>query len=116
MSYGQLTLDGKRYVLVPESEFNEIRRVVKPALPPADAEGNRPAVAFATASIARSIVRDRESVGMTQRALAEAAGIRVEILNRAERGVVVPSTRTLTKIEVALVRAGLKRGRGRRSK
>jgi hypothetical protein len=31
--------------------------------------------------------------------LAARAGIRVEVLNRAERGVVVPSVRTLTKIE-----------------
>jgi hypothetical protein len=34
----------------------------------------------------------------------------VEVLNRAERGVVVPSVRTLTKIEKALVGAGLRRG------
>ena len=32
--------------------------------------------------------------------------IRVEVLNRAERCVVVPSVRTLTKIENALVRRG----------
>jgi len=48
-------------------------------------------------------------VNLTETELAEAAGIRVEVLNRAERGVVVPSVRTLTKIENALIRAGLKR-------
>lgn len=46
---------------------------------------------------------------MTQKQLADAAGIRVEILNRAERGVTVPSVRTLTKIENALRKAGFKR-------
>jgi ribosome-binding protein aMBF1 (putative translation factor) len=61
------------------------------------------------ALMARGIVRDREAVGLSQKALAEAAGIRVEVLNRAERGVTVPSMRTLTKIETALIRAGLKR-------
>jgi ribosome-binding protein aMBF1 (putative translation factor) len=78
-----------------------------PPLPPADAAGNRPAVAAAEAMI----VRDREAVGLTQTELAAAAGIRVEVLNRIERGVNLPSMRTATKIENALIRAGLKRKR-----
>jgi hypothetical protein len=47
----------------------EYKRLIKgvPELPPADANGSRPAVAFADAAIARSLVRDRESVGMTQK-------------------------------------------------
>jgi len=61
------------------------------------------------AVVQHRIVRDREAVNLTETELAEAAGIRVEVLNRAERGVVVPSVRTLTKIENALIRAGLKR-------
>ena len=68
-----------------------------------------PALAFAEATIASSLIRDREAVGLTQRELARRAGVRVEVLNRAERGAVVPSVRTLTKIENALVAAGLKR-------
>ncbi|MGD0541410.1 MAG: helix-turn-helix transcriptional regulator [Tepidisphaeraceae bacterium] len=80
-----------------------------PNLPLADAHGNVDAIAFTRASIARGLVQDRQKVGMTQKKLAEAAGIRAEILNRAERGVTVPSVRTLTKIEKALRRAGLKR-------
>ena len=89
----------------------ECKRPIKgvPDLPPADGAGNRPAIAFAEAAMARNIVRDREAVGLSQKELAEAAGIRVEILNRAERGAVVPSVRTLTKIENALRKAGLKR-------
>ncbi len=74
------------------------------ALPPPDAEGNRPALAFADAAIARAIVRRRRAAGLTQRQLADLAGIRAEVLNRAERGAVVPSVRTLTKIEAALRR------------
>jgi transcriptional regulator with XRE-family HTH domain len=70
-----------------------------------------PAIPFAEAAIARNLVRDRKAVGMSQKELADAAGIRVEILNRAERGVTVPAMRTLTKIENALVHAGLKRKR-----
>ncbi len=77
--------------------------------PLADAHGNVDAIAFTRASIARGLVQDRQKVRMTQKELAEAAGISVEILNRAERGVTVPSVRTLTKIEKALRKAGLKR-------
>ncbi|HEX4053445.1 MAG TPA: helix-turn-helix transcriptional regulator [Tepidisphaeraceae bacterium] len=77
--------------------------------PQPDANGNLDAIAFTRASIARGLVRDRQKVGMTQKQLADAAGIRVEILNRAERGVTVPSVRTLTKIENALRKAGFKR-------
>jgi len=110
MTYDTLILKGKKFVLVPEVEFKAMRKTHgAPALPAADSNGNRPAVAFADATIARSIVRDREAVGMTQTELAVAAGIRVEILNRAERGATVPSVRTLQKIENALGRAGLKR-------
>ena len=70
-----------------------------------------PAIPFAEAALAHNLVRNRESVGMSQKELAHAAGIRIEILNRVERGVTVPAVRTLTKIETALVKAGLKRKR-----
>ncbi len=103
-----VTIEKKKYVLVPEAEYRRMLKGV-PQLPAANAAGDRPAVAFAEASIARNIVRDRECMGMTQKELANASGIRVEVLNRAERGVTVPSVRTLVKIENALMKAGLKR-------
>jgi DNA-binding XRE family transcriptional regulator len=105
-----IVIDKKKYVLIPEAQYKRLVSGV-PEFPAADAAGNMPAVAFAEAAIARNIVRDREAVGMSQKELAEAAGIRVEILNRAERGVTVPSVRTLTKLENALVKAGMKRKR-----
>jgi ribosome-binding protein aMBF1 (putative translation factor) len=100
----ELIIDRKRYIAVPEKEYEKLVGNA-PELPPADAKGNRDAVKFAEASIARNIIRRREAAGLSQKDLAEQAGIRVEVLNRAERGVVVPSTRTLTKIEVALTRS-----------
>ncbi len=105
-----IVIEKKKYVLVPENEY---RRMIKgdSRLPSKSASGNYPALPAIEAAIARNIVRDRETVGMSQKELAEAAGIRVEILNRAERGVTVPTIRTLTKIENALVKAGLKRKR-----
>ena len=77
---------------------------VVPALPPLDAAGNRPTLAFADAAIVRPIVKRREAAGSTRRQLAERGGIRAEVLNRAERGAVVPGVRTLAKIETALQR------------
>src|SRR5439155_12488342 len=76
-----------------------------PPLPAVNSRGNYPALAAAEATIARSIVKRRLAVGLTQRALAELAGIRVETLNRAERGTVTPDIRTLQRVERALGRA-----------
>ena len=99
-----MTIGRQKYIAVPEEEYK--RLIAKmPTLPRADSRGNRDAVKFAEASIARSIVRRRQAAGLSQKELANLAGIRVEVLNRAERGVVVPSTRTLTKIEIALSKA-----------
>ena len=99
--------NGRKYVLVPAAEYNRMTRLASPAT--TSRAGSVDALAFADETIARSIVRDRNAVGLTQQELARRAGIRVEVLNRAERGVVVPSIRTLTKIENALIAAGLRR-------
>src|SRR5438046_4123105 len=103
-----ITLNSKKYVLVPVHEYRKLtsrRSTTAAALPPRNARGNYPALAAAEATIARSIVKRRMAVGLTQRALAEQAGIRVETLNRAERGIVTPDVRTLQRIERALGRA-----------
>lgn len=101
-------INKRKFVLVPMAEY---RKLTKSTLFPdhAHSTGDSPAIAFAEAAIAKNLVRDRESVGLSQRELAQKAGIRVEILNRAERGATIPSVRTLTKIENALLKAGLKR-------
>jgi ribosome-binding protein aMBF1 (putative translation factor) len=105
-----ITIDRKKFVLVPAEEYKVLKKRPQiPDFPSADSEGNYDAIAFTRASIARGLVRDRRKVGMTQKELADAAGIRPEILNRAEKGATVPSVRTLTKIEAALRKAGLKR-------
>lgn len=105
-----VTIDKKKFVLVPADEYKELKNRSKaPEFPSPDANGNWDAIAFTRASIARGLAQDRKKVGYTQKQLAKAAGIRPEILNRAERGATVPSVRTLTKIEAALKKAGLKR-------
>jgi len=73
-----------------------------PPFPASNSRGNYPAIATTDALIAQGLVRDRQAAGLTQTELARRAGIRVETLNRAERGAVIPDVRTLRKIERAL--------------
>lgn len=105
MAMKTMTVKGRKYVLVPEAEYKQLKAARAAAVPAGSVE----ALAFADAAIAESIVRDRTAVGLTQKELAARAGVRVEVLNRAERGAVLPSVRTLSKLERALVAAGLKR-------
>jgi DNA-binding XRE family transcriptional regulator len=90
-------LDGKRFVIMPEAEYERMAM-----MPPADAIGNRPAVAAMRAVLARDIVRDRERVGWSQAELARRSGVRVETLNRIETGKNTPSVATIEKIDNAL--------------
>ena len=76
-----------------------------PPLPAANADGNYPAVEYARASLARKIIRDRVAAGLTQRDLAERAGISFEQLGRIERGKHTPSVPTIDKIDRALKQA-----------
>jgi len=76
-----------------------------PEFLPADAEGNFFAVLTGRVSIAREVIRRREKVGMVQKALAAAAGVRVESLNRIEKAKVTADTATIAKIDRALKRA-----------
>ncbi len=116
--------NGKRFVLVEEHELRRLERLAAkemaaggfshetielPALPPADEHGNRPAVAFARASIARSIIRDRRAAGLSQQELARRAGVRQETVSRIESGKHSPTVRTVEKIDRVLQRALKKR-------
>ena len=105
MAAKRVIVKGKRMVMLAEAEFE--RLLVKagefePLLPEPDAEGNRPALEFLQVSIARTIIRQRRRLGLTQAELARRAGIRPESLNRIEQGRVAPAVRTIEKIEAAL--------------
>jgi ribosome-binding protein aMBF1 (putative translation factor) len=105
-----IVLNDKTFVLVPEDEYEQLLQRGMPPLPAKNRRGNYPAIAATDALIAQGLVRDRQAAGITQRELASRAGIRVETLNRAERGVVVPDVRTLRKIEIALKASRSRRG------
>ena len=99
-----IVLNDRKFVLVPEDEYERLIERGAPPLPAKNSRGNHPAIAATDALIAQGLVRDRQAAGLTQRELARQAGIRVETLNRAERGVVVPDVRTLRKIDKVLRR------------
>lgn len=101
-----LNLEGREYVVVPRAEYDRLQGIANlPAFPKADKDGNMPAVAYSRASLARKIIRDRIEVGMSQKDLAEAAGIRVETLCRIEGGKHSASIPTIDKIDRALKKA-----------
>jgi ribosome-binding protein aMBF1 (putative translation factor) len=109
MANATMKMAGETFVLVPQSEYRQlVKRPVSPAMPEKTASGNYPALEAARVIMARSIIKDREAAGMTQKALAAEAGIRAETLNRIKKGRVMPDTATLTKIDAALTRMGRK--------
>src|SRR5438105_1909951 len=107
MTHATLKMKGKTFVLVPDAEYRRLTRTqsAMPSFPPADSNGNFPALQTGRVSIAREIIRRRQAAGMSQKALAAAAGIRVETLNRIEKARVTLDTATITKIDRALTRA-----------
>jgi DNA-binding XRE family transcriptional regulator len=105
-----IDIKGKRFVLVEEDALLHLERQAKkvesrlPAYPPADAKGNRPALDYIRASIARDIIKERQALGLTQEQLAKLAGLRQETLSRLESGKHSPTVRTVDKIDQALKR------------
>jgi DNA-binding XRE family transcriptional regulator len=95
-------------VLVPPAEYNRLRKLDEqslPAYPPADAQGNRPALETVTVSIARTLIRRRKEAGLSQQELADLAGVRQETICRLESGKHASTVRTLERIERALISA-----------
>jgi DNA-binding XRE family transcriptional regulator len=104
----RLVQNGRRMVLLEESEYERLRQKAdewEPLLPAPLPDGNYPALEYVRASIAQDIIRHRRRLGLTQVELARRAGIRPETLNRVEQGKHSPSLATVEKIDRALKRA-----------
>jgi DNA-binding XRE family transcriptional regulator len=78
-----------------------------PKLPPADENGQFPAIETARVIIARQVIRGRKAVGWTQAELAARAGVRQETISRIETGKHSPGLKTMAKIDRALKQAGV---------
>ena len=106
MTTQTIQLDGKAYVVIERDVYERLATLDKmPPLPEPDAEGNYPAVEYARAGLARNIIQDRVKTGLSQRELAELAGIRAETLCRIETGRHTASVPTIEKIDRALKKA-----------
>ena len=99
--------NGKTYALVPVDAWQKLLtgEVEMPELPEADANGDRPALPFMRAIIARGIIRDRVAAGLSQAGLARQAGMEPATLNRIERAKVTPDEATIRKIDKAIKQA-----------
>ncbi len=103
-----IEVEGKRFVLLPEIEYDRLCREAGealtvgneelPPLPKPDKNGRIPALEYARISLARDLIRERKSVGLSQQKLAELAGIRQETLSRIETGKHTATPKTVDKI------------------
>jgi DNA-binding XRE family transcriptional regulator len=105
------TLDilGKKFVLMPQSEYRRLSRQARyagPLMPRLTSDGVYPAAEAMRTIMARKIIAARKAVGLSQAALARGAGIRIETLNRLEKGKHTPDLATMAKINKALDAAG----------
>lgn len=112
MVAGTIQIDGRRFVIVPEAEYDRLRQrasvagdVELPELPRKLGSGNYPAVEAMRAGLARKLIKRRWAVGLSQAEVARRAGIRAETLNRIEKAKVTADTATVTKISRVLDKA-----------
>jgi DNA-binding XRE family transcriptional regulator len=100
----QVTVKGKRMVILDEAEFERLlveADLFEPLVPGPNADGNY-SLDSIRMSLALRIVRHRRKAGLTQAELARRAGIRPVLLNRIEHGHVDAGERTIEKIDKVL--------------
>jgi DNA-binding XRE family transcriptional regulator len=100
-----LTIKGERFVLLEEREYQALRTAAEhglPPLPPADAHGHVSAVEYSRVSLARKMILARRQAGLTQGELAKLAGVRLETINRLEKGRHSASPATVARLEAVL--------------
>ena len=112
MSTSTFTMNGKRFVIIPELEYRRLRErrtggnsEDEWGMPPLPAKlhgGNYPAVEYARALTARDLIRSRRRLGLSQTELARRAGVRVETLNRIERAKMTASVKVMEKLDAVL--------------
>jgi DNA-binding XRE family transcriptional regulator len=110
----RVRLGGEWYVIVRESEFRRLcqaagERGASQDLTELGLLADLSPLAAADGSLGKRLVDRRRLAGLTQKDLAERAGIRVETLNRIEHGRTTPDFATVRKLVVSLKAALEKR-------
>lgn len=111
-------LDGVRYTILRERDLIELCRRAKltPPTAPNSAATGVESIPLDGARLAERMRQRRRQAGLTQAALARRAGIRVETLNRIERGRTTPDFSTIRKLVVAMSAAEASDATSRRSR
>ena len=97
-TYQRIQLGGKVYIVVPEDEFFALSQ-------PRQSGGNLDELdAFSVSDqrLANRLLKRRKVSGLSQKNLAELAGIRVETLNRIGKGRTTPDFRSIRKLVNAM--------------
>jgi ribosome-binding protein aMBF1 (putative translation factor) len=112
MTIGHLLIDGRRFMVIDESEYSRLVAASAgatavaehklPPLPKSNADGSVPAMEFARTALARRLIIERAARGWSQAELARRAGVRVETVNRLERARHTADPATAAKIQRAL--------------
>ncbi|MEW6249314.1 MAG: helix-turn-helix transcriptional regulator [Planctomycetota bacterium] len=103
LSYQVLKLGGARYAVLPEPLLHELcRRGRVTALPAGPTPAAEAELDVDTEGLARRLVLRRRQADLTQAELARRAGVRVETLNRIERGRTTPDFATVRKLVIAM--------------
>ncbi|MFC1499231.1 helix-turn-helix domain-containing protein [Verrucomicrobiota bacterium] len=99
-AYQRVLLDGKWYVIVAEDEFRALTksRESKKGIDALDAMN------ISDQRLADRLLQRRQESGFTQKDLARLAGIRVETLNRIEKGRTTPDFKTIRKLVNAMTK------------
>lgn len=97
-AYQRIRLDGVWYVIIKEDEFAALTEARKSrrridALDAMNVSNQR---------LADRLLERRQDAGLTQKDLAKLAGVRVETLNRIEKGRTTPDFKTIRKLVNAI--------------
>lgn len=96
--YQRIVLDGKGYVVIAEDEFQALTQPDKSANRMDELE----AFNVSDQRLADRLLQRRRESGLTQKDLAHRAGIRVETLNRIEKGRTTPDFKSIRKLVIAM--------------
>lgn len=98
-AYQRVLLGSRWYVILPEEEFVSLTQ----------AQGTKgkkdalDAINMSDQRLADRLLRRRQEAGLTQKHLANLASVRVETLNRIEKGRTTPDFRTIRKLVNAII-------------
>ena len=108
LQYATMELEGVRYAVIRESLLHRLCRRCGVAASGQAGEAPGPGDAWADMGemaeeqFSRHLIARRKNAGLSQAELARRAGVRIETLNRIERGRTTPDFATIRKLVVAI--------------